>query len=72
MAYYRRRTPELWEEIAAAAAGVAAGLAAHYLTRTLLRRDPLPGGGEAGDGPGDRPSPPAGASRERTTTSAPR
>lgn len=66
MSYYRRRTPELWEEIAAVAAGVAAGLAAHYLTRTLLRRDPLPGGENGPEGEGRPPASPDGL-RERST-----
>lgn len=40
MTYYRRRTLEWWEEAAAAAAGAAAGLAAAYLARLWLRREP--------------------------------
>jgi hypothetical protein len=71
MPYYRRRTPELWEEIAAVAAGVAAGLAAHYLTRTLLRRAPLPGG-DTGPEPGERPSASADRPGGRATTGASR
>lgn len=67
MPYYRRRTPELWEEIAAVAAGVAAGLATHYLTRTLLRRDPL-AGGDAGQEPEERPSSGKDRPGGRTTT----
>lgn len=47
MVYYRRRGLEWWEEAAAAAVGVAAGLAAGYLARHWLKREPL--GGEAED-----------------------
>lgn len=70
MTYYRRRTPELWEEIAAVAAGAAAGVATYYLARILLGREllsgradgPGAGGGDGarmparGDGDGARPS----------------
>lgn len=50
MIYYRRRSPELWEEVAAAAVGAAAGLAVYYVARALLGRDALPaphGGGRS-------------------------
>lgn len=65
MTYYRRRTPELWEEIAAAAAGAAAGLAGYYLARTLLRRERLPrsaGASRTDEGDG---RPPARSERDR-------
>lgn len=71
MAYYRRRSPELWEEIAAVAAGAAAGLAAHWLARTLLRRDRLPDG-DAGADTGERPSPSTDRRGGRAPTSASR
>lgn len=57
MTHYRRRTPDLWETVAATAAGAAAGLAAFYLARTLMSREPLerardaPGAGGADDPP---------------------
>lgn len=60
MTYYRRRTPELWEEIAAAAAGAAAGLAAYWVARTLFRREPLSSGPDPEDRDGGE-APPAGS-----------
>lgn len=70
MIYYRRRTPELWEEIAAAAAGAATGLAVYYVARALLGRHPVPGPEkrpDAGDLPPEGPEPgPAGAERAST------
>lgn len=58
MTYYRRRTPELWEEIAAVAAGAAAGVATYYLARTLLGREPLSGRDDGPGGHGARPHAP--------------
>lgn len=45
MIYYRRRSPELWEEVAAAAVGAAAGVAVYYVARAFVGRDALPGPG---------------------------
>lgn len=47
MSYFRRRSLQPWEEIAAMAAGAAAGLVTTYLFRTWLKRDPI----------GDEPAP---------------
>lgn len=44
MTTYRRRESQAWEEVAAAGVAVAAALAAYYLTRTLLAREPLDAG----------------------------
>lgn len=72
MIYYRRRTPELWEEIAAAAAGAATGLAVYYVARALLGRHPIPGPEKRPDA-GDRAAAgpePDGAGAERAPTAA--
>jgi hypothetical protein len=51
--YFRRRTPTWWEELAAGAAGAAAGIAAWYFVRTLLGRDEL---ARDRDRPGEPPA----------------
>ena len=56
MTYFRRRTPTWWEDLAAGAAGAAAGLAAWYVARTLLGRDELARGRDR-ERPGEPPAP---------------
>lgn len=51
MTYYRRGSTDLWDELAALAVGVAAGAAAAYLARLLLRREPVEDERRAEDGP---------------------
>lgn len=65
MTYYRRRTLEWWEELAAVGAGLAAGAAAAYLARQWLRRSPTGQGRREERFPPDdrRPAPP-GEGRE--------
>lgn len=41
MTHYRRGSTDLWEELAALAAGAAAGAGVAYLVRLLLQREPL-------------------------------
>lgn len=40
MTYYRRRTLDAWEEVAALAAGALVGAGVTYLARIWLRRSP--------------------------------
>ncbi|MFW6192142.1 MAG: hypothetical protein ACOC83_01540 [Gemmatimonadota bacterium] len=73
MPYYRRRPPELWEEIAAVAAGFAAGMAAHWVARTFLRRERLPDEGpRPGPGDGEPARPIVSARGDRAAPGGPR
>lgn len=71
MSYYRRRGLEWWEEAAAAAAGVAAGVAVGYLARHWLRREPL-GGEREDEGVPEGARPERGEGRVGATGSGPR
>lgn len=45
MTHYRRSSTDLWDELTAIAAGVAAGVGVAYLVRRFRQREPLEGGG---------------------------
>lgn len=42
MTRYRRSPTETWQELAAAAAGVAVGAVVYYFARAWLQREPVP------------------------------
>lgn len=68
MTYYRRRSLEWWEELAAVGAGLVAGAAGAYLARQWLRRTPAeaePGRGEDRLPAGEERPAPAREGRER-------
>lgn len=59
MTHYRRSSTDLLDELAAIAAGVAAGVGVAYLVRLIRQREPLDGG-KGADGPRERARRPAG------------